>query len=120
MCTTQPNLTSLVPVDDMLKFNCSFEYRGRWAPTIKWFNTDNVAIASKNTGTFNRSVIHAITVPVTRGMHGKRIRAEVFFEDPLFPPPSNVFSPELDHLAATNSPEYEHRFESNPIMVACK
>ena len=118
MCT-QTSLTSLVPVDEILKFNCSFEYRGKWAPTTKWFDTDATVIASNNTGTFNRSVIHAITVRVTRGMHGKRIRAEVFFEDPLFPPPSNMFyTPGVE--GATNLPDYKYRFESTPIMVACK
>ena len=105
-------LISLVRVGEMLKFNCSFEYRGRWAPTIKWFHTDNVVISSQNTGIFNRSVIHAITVPVTVGMHGKKIRARVFLEAPLVPPPGND--------EATNAPDCMHSFESQTIMVACK
>ena len=123
MCT-QPSLTSLAEIGDMLPFTCSFEYRGRWAPTIKWFDTDHeTIIASNNTGTVNRSVIHAITVPVTANMHGKTIRARVFFEGPLIPPP---FSPRpLNHTMyrcseATNLPDYNHEFVSEALMVACK
>ena len=114
---TQPDITSLVPVGKILTFNCSFEYRGRWAPTIKWFDVDNVTvIASNNTGTVNRSVIHAITVPATVGMHEKTIRAHVFFEAPLMPPPM-VYPRDGD---ATNLPDYNYHFESETIMVACK
>ena len=101
----------------MLPFNCSFEYRGRWAPTIEWFDVDNVTvIASNNAGTFNRSVIHAMTVPVTLGMHGGRIRARVFFEAPLNPPPiaTSAFT------EATNLPDYYFEFQSELILVACK
>ena len=116
MCT-QPAFASLVPVGEMLKFNCSFEYRGRWAPTIKWFDTDGDIIPSNSTGTFNRSVIHAITVPVTRGMHEKKIRAEVFFEA-LVPPPITYDSPNFHE--ATNLPDYYFEFTSDLIMVACK
>ena len=118
MCT-QPAFASLVPVGEMLKFNCSFEYRGRWAPTIKWFDTDNASvIASNNTGTVNRSVIHAITVPATVKMHEKRIRARVFFEAPLIPPPQSV--PRVYLYEANNLPDYNYDFESKAIMVACK
>ena len=121
MCT-QPSLTSLAEIGDMLPFNCSFEYRGRWAPTIKWFDTDHeTIIASNNTGTVNRSVIHAITVPVTANMHGKTIRARVFFEGPLIPPPFTPhISPTHRLFAATNLPDYNHEFVSEALMVACK
>ena len=114
---TQPDLTSVVEIGDMLPFNCSFEYRGRWAPTIEWFDVDNVTvIASNNAGTFNRSVIHAITVPVTLGMHGGRIRARVFFEAPLNPPPNTTSA----FTEATNLPDYYFEFQSDLIVVACK
>ena len=76
------------------------------------FLSTDLLYASTDSGTFNRTVVHAIAVTATRNLNNKTMRARVFFADPLMPPPRHD---ESDYV-----PDYEYTFNSTTIMVECK
>ena len=106
---TPSSQTTPVQVGDELVFSCAVQYRGRWAPTMRWTFSDGGVIASSDAGRAGESVNHTIRFDARAQHSGRTLHCRTFFAPPLDPPPAAN--------NASNVPDYEFEFESDTIAV---
>ena len=111
----EPNLDSAVKMGQLLKFNCSFDFRGLWAPTVSWSTSRSLGTATSSESgrtTSTGHVLRAITLTAAESLHNTTLTSHVHFAAA-----AGALSPAPPADGATNVPNFSFNWTSSVIIA---
>ena len=112
-CSTNVSASGAVQENDVVIMTCSITYRGNWALTMRWFDSDtrhNFTDGDITSRTSNTTVTSQLTVTASADLHGSQIICLTYFTQPPTSLPTS----------ATNIPSYTYEWTSPTLIVQCK